>query len=664
MVTYEIKVKTGDVQGAGTDANVEIVLLGSSGKQTQSATLDNRFRNDFERCRTDVFTIKDKTDIPEVTEIKLRRDKAGSFSDWFVEKIQVTNWKSGYTSVFPILRWIRPDVDLYFGRYDASLPQFDPRPEQRRAELYEKRQLYEYEEKRPGFPVQVKNFPEDEDFSFSHKFDLLKKTLTLKAGKAWEMIFGDGPWQTLDDLKDIYSKIFEEPKGMQGWESDISFGWQRLNGLNPNMIRLCTHLPDKFGVTEEMVKPFLGGLTISQAIRDKRLFLTDLETLNGISCKKGHHCSVAPIGLFFVDVRGQLMPVAIQLFQQKGPDNPVFLPSDPPYTWSMAKMWFNVGDSNLHQTIAHLGCTHLILESECVAANRCLSPSHPMFKLLAPHLLYIIAVNDGGLEVLLEPEGIFNTLTVIGSKGSAELIAKGTSSWRMDVEGTYPEFLKHRGLYCKDGKILQTFYQRDDSLDLYEAIHSYVSNYVTLYYDTNDKIIEDDEIQKFGRELSIPKSEGGCGILGVPLKDGKFSSTDQVALAFTSVIFTSSVVHAAINFPQYDTYGFPPNYPTKLKGKPPIDKRPLKEEDVVKALVDKSTALEVLIFVSILSERVTNALGDFEVDYIYDPPAVEIVKEFRQNLKNISSKIRDRNKKLVRKYDYLLPEEIPNSTSI
>ncbi|XP_061182688.1 polyunsaturated fatty acid 5-lipoxygenase-like [Saccostrea echinata] len=662
MVTYEIKVKTGDVLGAGTDANVEIVLLGSSGKQTQSATLDNRFRNDFERCRTDVFTIKDKTDIPEVTEIKLRRDKAGSFSDWFVEKIQVTNRTSGYISVFPILRWIPPNVDLYFGRYDASLPQFDPRPEQRRAELQEKRQLYEYEQKRPGFPVQVKNVPNDEEFSFSHKFDLVKLNLTLKADKAKEMIFGDESWETLDDLTDIYSKTFEEPKGMQGWESDVSFGWQRLNGLNPNVICLCTHLPDKFGVTEEMIKPFLEGLTIFQAIRDKRLFITDLEILNGISVIEGYVCPT-PIALFFVDARGQLMPVAIQLFQQKGPDNPVFLPTDPPYTWLMAKMWFNVGDSSLHQTVVHLGCTHLILESVCVAANRCLSPSHPMFKLLAPHLLYIIAINDRGLVKLIGPEGVFDILTAVGRKGAAELIAKGTSPWRMDVEGTYPEFLKHRGLYCKDGKILPTFYQRDDRLDLYEAIHSYVSKYATLYYDTNDKIIKDYEIQKFGRELSIPKSEGGCGILGVPLKDGKFSSAEQVALVFTSAIFTSSVVHAAVNFPQYDTYGFPPNYPIKLKGTPPKDKRPLMEEEVVKALVDKSTALDVLTVVSILSERSTNALGDFEVDYIYDPPAVEIVKEFRQNLKNISSKIRDRNKKLVRKYDYLLPEKIPNSTS-
>jgi hypothetical protein len=155
MTTYEIKVLTGDRAGAGTDSNTQIILLDGSGKKTKPATLDNWFRNDFERNQTDVFTINDETDIPEVTEIQLRRDEAGLFSDWFVEKVEVTNQKSGKTSVFPILRWIRPGVDTYFGRHDTFLPQFDPRSKQRNFELEEKRKLYEYEEKIPKLPVQV-----------------------------------------------------------------------------------------------------------------------------------------------------------------------------------------------------------------------------------------------------------------------------------------------------------------------------------------------------------------------------------------------------------------------------------------------------------------------------------------------------------------------------
>lgn len=40
----------------------------------------------------------------------------------------------------------------------------------------------------------------------------------------------------------------------------------------------------RFGVTDENLKPFLEGITISQAISKKRLFIVDFEILDGITC--------------------------------------------------------------------------------------------------------------------------------------------------------------------------------------------------------------------------------------------------------------------------------------------------------------------------------------------------------------------------------------------
>lgn len=58
---------------------------------------------------------------------------------------------------------------------------------------------------------------------------------------------------------------------------------------------------------------------------------------------------------------------------------------------------------------------------------------------------------------------------------------------------------------------------------------------------------------------------------GVP-GNGNFTRKEDLYLALTSIIYTCSVAHASTNFPQYDEYAFPPNYPALLNGEPPNDK--------------------------------------------------------------------------------------------
>ena len=51
------------------------------------------------------------------------------------------------------------------------------------------------------------------------------------------------------------------------------------------------------------------------------------------------------------------------------------------------------------------------------------------------------------------------------------------------------------------------------------------------------------------------------------------------------------------------------------------------EEDVLRALPDKPVTLDVMIVTKILSQRGTRSLGDFEVQYIFEPEARKIVDE-------------------------------------
>lgn len=51
------------------------------------------------------------------------------------------------------------------------------------------------------------------------------------------------------------------------------------------------------------------------------------------------------------------------------------------------------------------------------------------------------------------------------------------------------------------------------------------------------------------------------------------------------------------------------------------------EEDVLRALPDKPTTLDVMVVTKILSSRGTRSLGDFEVQYIFEPEARKVVDE-------------------------------------
>ena len=52
------------------------------------------------------------------------------------------------------------------------------------------------------------------------------------------------------------------------WVSDVEFGRQMLNGVNPVVIRKCTKIPAHFAVTSEMVQPFMAnGKTLEQEMK-------------------------------------------------------------------------------------------------------------------------------------------------------------------------------------------------------------------------------------------------------------------------------------------------------------------------------------------------------------------------------------------------------------
>ena len=68
--------------------------------------------------------------------------------------------------------------------------------------------------------------------------------------------------------------------------------------------------------------------------------------------------------------------------------------------------------------ITHLLRTHLCMEPVAVASYRQLPTIHPLWKLLAPHIRGIMAINTLGRDILISSGGIADQLLSIGGGGN------------------------------------------------------------------------------------------------------------------------------------------------------------------------------------------------------------------------------------------------------
>lgn len=109
--TYVIRIKTGDRKGAGTDANVFIVLNGPKGS-TKKTLLDSS-ANDFQRNELNTFELRDVTNVGNpVLSIRLGHDGFGFGSSWFCESVKIYSVNYGATTTYLCNRWFGGDAEL------------------------------------------------------------------------------------------------------------------------------------------------------------------------------------------------------------------------------------------------------------------------------------------------------------------------------------------------------------------------------------------------------------------------------------------------------------------------------------------------------------------------------------------------------------------------
>jgi len=534
-----------------------------------------------------------------------------------------------------------------------------------------------------GLPLLKTPLPKEESFSPKYLVERGIATAPMVANSELvktQLTDPFGPFSGLSDYNSIYPLI-EKPEVAATWLTDESFGEQRLSGVNPVMIERIENnqsFPTKLDVNQ-LRNVLDTSIDLDNLIAKKQLYVVDLTPyVDGIPegsittpDKKIAKYLPKPIGLFYWQAdgaslkdptlkSGRLLPLAIQVDIN---DNKVkiFTPQSPDLLWSIAKTCFSIADVNVHEMSTHLGRAHFAQESFGAITPAQLAPQHPLFVLLKPHLRFLVFNNQAGVDHLVQKGGPVDSLLAATLEGSLAISSKAAQSW--SVTETFPESIASRHVDSKSS--LPHYPYRDDGILVWDSVVNYVNEYVGIYYQNDNDVAADYELQAWAKTLADTGTEGGH-IKDMP---AQITSVEELAKLLSVIIFQNSAGHSSINYPQYPYIGFNPNMP--LAGYSNYreflaDENTTKEQQLdfmQNFLPPQSLALGQVEITYALSDYHFDSLGDYAKE-LKDPLAKHALANFTQALTVITRKIEIRNRQRAVPYTYLIPENVLNSASI
>ncbi len=672
---YEITITTGTKSGAGTDATVSVTLLGTNGT-TGPHKLDKRWKDDFEEGKTDTYKFKGP-DVGELIGLRFQMD-AGTFGvngDWYNTRSQVRRGDSVWD--FPNYTWLRSGHTRNVQEESAELPQkctLTGQFDLRRMEIMNRRETFTWRDN-PGWAV-----PGALDISETRPLPVDEKYRDLKEA-SYEVIFAKtmvdmkltsnlfkNVWDKIDDVRELFAK-FEIPHVANRWQSDIEFARQCVQGVSPVHIQSITEIPKGMAATEDLVYGLLeAGQTLAEALAAKRIFLTDFEELVGIPLfdktdddgNRELRYAYPARALFYLHSDGHLRPLCIEFDREE--DGLVFTPKDGEYDWLAAKMHLRCAEGNVHQVLPHALRTHFVIEPFVMAILRNLASSHPIFKMMRRHIRYTLAINEGARASLLAVGKVFDNFIACGGpdQGHVKLMVKGYSYWKLEHNHPRKE-LASRGVL--DPEILPYYPYRDDGLPIWDAIHDYVDRTLRFFYASDEDVVNDNELQDFWEDLITkghPVEKLNCS---------EMTRVEDLVEMLAIVIWTGSAQHAAVNYQQFEHYGFVPNAPLCMRGEAPTEKGVLDEKGLVQMMPSKSQSTwQVAIGRALASfgkdEEYLHQEGGFHEGFFEEPEVKAIVEGFERTMAQIDADTKARNAKREVPYNQLVPSQVPTSITI
>ncbi|MFO0627019.1 MAG: lipoxygenase family protein [Polyangiales bacterium] len=429
-------------------------------------------------------------------------------------------------------------------------------------------------------------------------------------------------------------------------DGDLQFAWQRVGGANPMSLRRCARLPDDLALPATLWDRVVGTRSLAATLDEGRLFEVDFTLLHGVATNRylDRQKYLSGARGVFTSVKGPLQPVVIQL----EPGGPVYAPGDG-VAWEMAKYAFQVADANVHETMEHLGATHMVMEALGIAARRQLAPQHPLRLLLEPHLAGTFAINHSAKTSLIAPEGVIDRVFAARIDLAAGLVRASLD--RFSLQDCAPaQRLVARGVH--DRETLPENPYRDDIVRVYDAVAAFVDAYVRIYYPDDAAVQRDPELRAWVAEVGSPIGGNLRGVRPV-------ERVADLVTWMANALHIASAQHAAVNFPQYDCFGWGANAAGACWAPPP-GAHPT-DADLLAQMPPWDCLMLQADTVYQLAGVYYGRLGDYA---LLDPRAAAAAASFQSALRDVERAIDADDAARARPYPYLRPSKIPASINI
>ncbi|KAK7412346.1 hypothetical protein VNO78_03801 [Psophocarpus tetragonolobus] len=457
---------------------------------------------------------------------------------------------------------------------------------------------------------------------------------------------------------------------------DEELGREALAGINPLSIKRLETFPpisnldpsiygaQKSTLKEEHIINHLDGMSVQQAMEEKKLFVLDyhdeyLPFLNGINGQEDRKAYATRTILYLTQL-GTLKPIAIELSLFEGETSKQVL--TPPldatshWLWQIAKAHVCSNDAGVHQLVHHWLRTHACMEPFIIAAHRQLSVMHPIFKLLKPHLKHTLQINALARETLINEGGIIESDFSPG-KYSIEMISAAYRDWwRFDME-SLPADLIRRGMAEPDPThphglrlFIEDYPYANDGLLIWFALEKLVRTYVNYYYRDGIMVRSDNELQAWYSEVINVGHADHANASWWPT----LSTPSDLTKILTTLIWVASVQHSAVNFGQYPLGGYVPMRSPHMKKLLPKEEDPeykqfLKDPEgyLLSCLPNLFETTKFLAVVNILSQHSPDEeyIGQRKdlSDWASHPEIIQAFYKFSLDLKRIEKEIENRN---------------------